>query len=130
MSYFVHKLQKSLAAGGSAPRPPYLRRLGAFPQTPSLRRLGATPPDPHWTPRQWGFAPVPPVCLLPIEIPGYANVLRTTSAAYGNQGFKKLMRAPNFGRKFFAPPLKIRLVTGLKVNLRDFSYFVGNFIKE
>ena len=64
MKLFLQKNAKFLSAGGSAPRPPCLRRLGALspnpqptaaggfvPQTPiGLRRLGAPPPDPPNSP--------------------------------------------------------------------------------
>ena len=69
MKLFLQKNAKFLSAGGSAPRPPCLRRLGAlppnpqptaaggfFPQTPiGLRRLGAPPPDPPKQPHHCEF---------------------------------------------------------------------------
>ena len=45
MSYFVHKLQKSLEAGGSAPRPLCLRRLETLPPDP---RFGPPPNRNSW----------------------------------------------------------------------------------
>ena len=60
MKLLLQKNAKVSSAGGSAPRPPCLRWLGALPQTPSLRQLGASPPDPHWPPAAGGSAPRPP----------------------------------------------------------------------
>ena len=65
MKLFLQKNSKFSSAGGSAPRPPCLRRLGALPltsQTPiGLWRLGAPPPDPQNCP--------------PLRISGYASAL-------------------------------------------------------
>ena len=60
MKLFLQKNAKFLSAGGSAPKPPCLRRLGALPQTSSLWQLGAKPPDPHWPPAAGGSASRPP----------------------------------------------------------------------
>ena len=56
----MQKTAKILSAGGTAPRPSCLRRLGVCPQSPFLRRLGASPPDPPKKPsmRISGYAPV------------------------------------------------------------------------
>ena len=70
---FLHKNSKFSSAGGSAPRPPCLLRLGALPpdpqppaaggfapRPPCLRRLGALLPDPQPL-AAGGFAPRPPL---------------------------------------------------------------------
>ena len=72
MKLFLQKNAKFSSAGGSAPRPPCLRRLGAFPPNPSLRQQGASPPDPHWPPAVGGSAPRPPKQPPPLRISGYA----------------------------------------------------------
>ena len=61
MKLFLQKNAKFSSDGGSAPRPPCLRRLGLCPQTPSFRQLGASPPDPHWPPANAPKQP-PPHC--------------------------------------------------------------------
>ena len=48
MKSFLQKNAKFSSAGGSAPRPQYLRRLRAMPPNP--QPLGASPPNPHWPP--------------------------------------------------------------------------------
>ena len=92
MKLFLQKNAKFLSAGGSAPRPPCLRRLGALPPNPQplaaggsaprpplasggrglrpqtpigLRRQGAPPPDPHWHLAAGGSAPRPPQIAPP-----------------------------------------------------------------
>ena len=50
MKLFLQKNAKFSSAGGSAPRPPCLRRLGALPSNPG----------PHWPPAAGGSAPRPP----------------------------------------------------------------------
>ena len=80
MKLFLQKIAKFLSAGGSAPRPPCLRRLGALLPNPrasggigipnlrwnpiGLRRLGAPPPDPQkaFTLQISGYAPVRHKC--------------------------------------------------------------------
>ena len=56
---FLRKNTKYSSTGGSAPRPPCLRRVGLCPQTPSLWRLEASPPDYHWLSAAEGSAPRP-----------------------------------------------------------------------
>ena len=60
MKLFLQKNAKFSSAGGSAPRPP------------CLRQLGASPPDPHWHPAAGGSAPRPPKQPPPLRISGYA----------------------------------------------------------
>ena len=66
MKLILQKNAKFSSAGGSAPRPPCLRRLGALPPNPQPPALGASPPDPHWHPAAGGSAPrtpkQPPQC--------------------------------------------------------------------
>ena len=59
MKLFLQKNAKFSSAGGSAPRPP------------CLRRLGASPPHPHWPPAAGGSAPDPQTAP-PLRISGYA----------------------------------------------------------
>ena len=63
---FLQKNEKFLNAGGSAPRPPYLRRMGDLF------------PDPQ-PPAAGGFAPRPPLASHisppPLRISGYAPVV-------------------------------------------------------
>ena len=60
MELFLQKNAKFSSAGGSAPRPPCLRQLGALP------------PDSHWPPAAGGSAPRPPKQPPPLRISGYA----------------------------------------------------------
>ena len=53
MNLFFQKNAKFSSAGGSAPRPQWLRRLGALP------------PDPHWSPAAGGSAPQTPQTAPP-----------------------------------------------------------------
>ena len=55
MKLFLQKNAKFRSAGGSAPRLPCLRRLGALPPNPSLRPVGAPPPDPQTAPPHCEF---------------------------------------------------------------------------
>ena len=57
---FLQKNAKSSSAGGSAPTPPCLRRLGALPPDPQPSAMGASPPDSHWPPAAGGSAHRPP----------------------------------------------------------------------
>ena len=55
LSYFYQKNTKFSSAGGSAPRPPCLQRLGAFPpdpQSPAVKGYAPTPQNAtaHWRP--------------------------------------------------------------------------------
>ena len=59
MKLFLQKNAKFSSAGGSAPR------------LPCLRRLGAEPPDPHWPPAAGVSTPRPPK-QPPLRISGYA----------------------------------------------------------
>ena len=56
MKLFLQKNAKFSSAGGFAPRPSCLRRLGALPPNP---QPPASPPDPHWPPAAGGSAPRP-----------------------------------------------------------------------
>ena len=64
MKLFLQKNAKFLSAGGSAPRPPCLRRLGALPPNPQPPAAGGFAPRPHWPPAAGcaggGSAPRPP----------------------------------------------------------------------
>ena len=60
MKSFLQKNAKFSSAGGSASRPPCLRRLGALPPNPLPPAAGGFAPDPHWPPAAGGSAPDPP----------------------------------------------------------------------
>ena len=57
MKLFLQKNAKFSSAGGSAPRPPCLRRLEALPPNPHPPNPN---PNPHWPPAAGGSAPDPP----------------------------------------------------------------------
>ena len=59
MKLFLQKNAKFSSAGGSAPRPPCVRRLGALPPNPQPPAAGALPQDPKNSPplRISGYAP-------------------------------------------------------------------------
>ena len=63
LSYLCQKNTKFSSAGGSAPRPPCLQRLGALPPDPSLRRLRATLPHHKMPPPAEG-----PYTATPLQI--------------------------------------------------------------
>ena len=58
MKLFLQKNEKFLSAGGKAPRPPCLRRLGALPLNPQPPAAGGFAPRPPLAPG--GSAPRPP----------------------------------------------------------------------
>ena len=55
MKLFLQKNAKFLSAGGSAPRPACLRRLGALPPNPQPPAAGASPPGPQNSPPRCEF---------------------------------------------------------------------------
>ena len=59
MRLFLQKNAQFSSAGGSAPRPPCLRRLGALPSNPQPPAAGGFAPDPHCPPAAGGSAPRP-----------------------------------------------------------------------
>ena len=60
MKLFLQKNVKFSSAGGSAPRPLCLRRLGASPPNPQPPAAGGFTPRPPWPLAARGFAPKPP----------------------------------------------------------------------
>ena len=71
---FLKKKAKFSSAGGSAPRPPCLRWLGALPPNPQLPLAAG------------GFAPRPPKHPPQLRISGYAPA--TLCAVYNHMGFR------------------------------------------
>ena len=71
---FLKKNAKFSSAGGSAPRPPCLRRLGDLP------------PDPQWPLAAGGSAPRPPTQPPQLRISGY--VLPTLCTVYNRMGVR------------------------------------------
>ena len=69
ISFFCKKNEKLSSAGGSAPRPPCLRRLGAFPQPPATGGFASRPP---LASSGWGLRPQTPKQLFSLRISGYA----------------------------------------------------------
>ena len=59
-SYFCKKNTKFSSAGGSAPRPPCLRRLGVLPPDPQPPSAGGFAPAPPLPPTAGGSASRPP----------------------------------------------------------------------
>ena len=59
MKLFLQKNAKISSAGGSAPRPPCLQRLGALPPNPLPPAAGVFVPRPHWPTTAGGPAPDP-----------------------------------------------------------------------
>ena len=59
LSYFCKKNAKFSSAGGSAPRPLCLRRLGASLPDPQPPAAGVFAPSPHWPSAAGGSAPRP-----------------------------------------------------------------------
>ena len=60
MKLFLQKNAKNSSAGGSAPRPPCLRRLGALPQNPQPPAAGSFAPRPPLASGSWGLRPQTP----------------------------------------------------------------------
>ena len=83
MKLFLQKNAKFSSAGGSAPKPPCLQRLGALPLNPQPPAAGASPSDPHWPPAAGDFAP-DPQNSPPLRISGYAPESQTSK----NQGWQ------------------------------------------
>ena len=72
MKLFSQKNAKFSSAGGSAPRPPCLQRLGALPPNPQPLAAGCFAPRPHWPPAAGGSAPRPSNRPPPLRFSGYA----------------------------------------------------------
>ena len=130
-------MQNFRALGGSAPRPPCLRRLGVCPQTPSLRRLGASLPDPLWPPAAGGSAPRPPKQPPPLRISGYAPVYMSRKCSKINNIFPNGLCATPFQKKSFVCNISRQIHCKLKQkslqNKSEISdlfptYFVSVFI--
>ena len=66
MKLFLQKNAKVSSAGGSAPRPPCLRRLGALPPHPQPPAAWGFALRPHWPPAAGGSTPRPPKQPPPI----------------------------------------------------------------
>ena len=56
---FLQKNAKFSSAGGSAPRPPYLRCVGPLVPNPQPLAAGASLTDPHWPPAAEGSPQTP-----------------------------------------------------------------------
>ena len=65
MKLFLQKNAKFLSAGGSAPRPPCLRRLGASPPNPQPSAAGGFAPRPPLASGGWGLRPQTPQTAPP-----------------------------------------------------------------
>ena len=75
---FLQKNAKFSSAGGFAPRPPYLRRLGALPTDPQPPEAGGFTPRPPLASGGWGLRPhTQTKPLSSLRISGYApaNIL-------------------------------------------------------
>ena len=72
MKLFLQKNAKFLSAGGSAPRPPCLRRLGALPPNPQPPAAGGFASRPPLASGGWGLRPQTPQTAPPLRISGYA----------------------------------------------------------
>ena len=72
MKLFLQKNAKFLSAGGSDPRPPCLRRLGALPPNPQPPAAGGFAPRPPLASGSWGLCPQTPQTAPPLRISGYA----------------------------------------------------------
>ena len=66
MKLFLQKNAKFSSAGGSAPRPPCLRRLGALPPNPQPPAAGGFAPRPPLASGGWGLRPQTPQIAPPI----------------------------------------------------------------
>ena len=107
MKLFLQKNAKFSSAGGSAPRPPCLRRLGALPPNPQPPAAGGFAPRPPLASGGWGLRPqtpqtAPPIanfwlraCSLPIIVRFLSRDVR--NSLYSN---RKLLREANL-KKFF-----------------------------
>ena len=72
MKLFLQKNAKFSSAGGKAPRPPCLRRLGALPPNPQPPAAGGIAPRPPLASGGWGLRPQTPQTAPPLRISGYA----------------------------------------------------------
>ena len=72
MKLFLQENAKFSSAGGSAPRPPCLRRLGALPPNPQPLAGGGFAPRPPLASGGWGLRPQTPKTAPPLRISGYA----------------------------------------------------------
>ena len=72
MKLFLQKNAKFSSAGGSAPRPPCLRRLGALPPNPQPPAAGGFAPRPPLASGGWGLRSQTPQIAPPLRISGYA----------------------------------------------------------
>ena len=68
----LQKNAKFSNAGGSAPRPPCLQRLGALPPNPQPPATGGFAPRPLLASGGWGLRPQTPILAPPLRISGYA----------------------------------------------------------
>ena len=66
MKLFLQKNAKFSSAGGSAPTPPCLRRLGALPPNPQPPAAGGFAPRPPLASGGWGLCPQTPKTAPPI----------------------------------------------------------------
>ena len=65
MKLYLQKNSKFSSAGGSAPRPPCLRRLGAWPPKPQPPAAGGFAPRPPLASGGWGLRPQTPQTAPP-----------------------------------------------------------------
>ena len=66
MKLFLKKIQNFRSAGGSVPRPPCLRQLGALPPNPQPLAAGGFAPRPPLASGGWGLRPQTPKQPPPI----------------------------------------------------------------
>ena len=66
MKIFLQKIAKFSSAGGSAPTPPCLRRLGALPPNPQPPAAGGEASRPPLASGGWGRSPQTPETAPPI----------------------------------------------------------------
>ena len=101
----MQKHAKFLSSGGSAPRPPCLRRLGALPPDPQPPEAGDFAFRPPLASGGWGLRP--PNTAPPLRIPGYAPA--NASASLICTEIARLPTSLLFfpAQIYWAPPIKI-----------------------
>ena len=72
MKLFLQKNAKFSSTGGSAPRPPCIRRLGALPPNPQSPAARGFAPSPPLSSGSWGLRPQNPKTAPPLQLSGYA----------------------------------------------------------
>ena len=100
MKLFLQKNAKFSSAGGSAPRPPCLRRLGASPPNPQPPAAGGFAPTPPLASGGWGLCPQTPQTAPPLRISGYAPAGDTRiNMRYNNFEITHLSMQPNVPKR-------------------------------